>query len=124
MDDYVFDPCGYSANGLLGNYYYTYHITPESHCSYASFETTIPLAALNPESNYTAYNQVIQKVIDVFKPARFSTVIVRRNYEDSEPYVAEPSLPGFKHRERISHSLGKWEVCVSMFEKRTKFQIR
>lgn len=37
-DAYNFDPCGFSLNVLNKNVYYTIHITPESHCSYASLE--------------------------------------------------------------------------------------
>lgn len=119
VDDYIFDPCGYSSNGLFGPYYYTFHVTPEPSCSYASFETTIPISA---SGSYPDYNHLIQKVIDIFKPSRFSTVIVRRNHYDALPSKPEPSLPGFKHRERILHSLGRWEVSFCLFEKRIKGQ--
>jgi S-adenosylmethionine decarboxylase len=117
VDDYIFDPCGYSANGLLGEFYYTIHVTPESHCSYASFETNIPVTTLESADGYATYNAVIQKVIDVFRPARFATVIVRLNSEGVCPSVIEPSLPGFYHRDRILHALGRWEVSFSHFEK-------
>ena len=42
VDDWAFEPCGYSMNGLRGGFYYTVHITPESGFSYASFETNDP----------------------------------------------------------------------------------
>jgi hypothetical protein len=29
IDDYVFEPCGYSMNGILGGGFITIHITPE-----------------------------------------------------------------------------------------------
>lgn len=60
---FMFDPCGYSMNGLKDNYYWTIHVTPESHCSYVSFETNMKMKD---------YNQLIQKVLEVFKPGRFT----------------------------------------------------
>ena len=118
VDDYIFDPCGYSSNGLFGPYYYTFHVTPEPSCSYASFETTIPCST---SGDYLDYNPIVQKVIDIFQPSRFSTIVVRRNHQDLT-VKTELSVPGFKHRERILHSLGRWEVSFCLFEKYIKGQ--
>lgn len=63
---FMFDPCGYSMNGLINNNYWTIHVTPESHCSYVSFETDLKLSD---------YNSLVQKVLDVFKPNRFTLSI-------------------------------------------------
>ena len=42
IDDYLFEPCGYSMNGLdASGGFYTIHVTPEKEGSYASFETNI-----------------------------------------------------------------------------------
>ncbi|MBT6326344.1 MAG: adenosylmethionine decarboxylase, partial [Bdellovibrionales bacterium] len=41
FDDFVFDPCGYSLNGINGSDYMTIHITPEESISYVSLETNI-----------------------------------------------------------------------------------
>ena len=38
VDDFVFDPCGYSMNGLEGSAFSTIHVTPQQDCSYASLE--------------------------------------------------------------------------------------
>lgn len=38
IDDYVFEPCGYSMNGMAHREFSTVHITPEDGFSYASFE--------------------------------------------------------------------------------------
>ena len=38
IDDYVFEPCGYSMNGVDGTAFTTIHVTPEEGFSYASVE--------------------------------------------------------------------------------------
>lgn len=58
IDDFVFEPCGYSLNAIQGNRYCTIHLTPQHGYSYISLETnadlgdilTIPLEVLNPHS--------------------------------------------------------------------------
>lgn len=40
IDDYVFDPCGYSMNGVHAAGFCTIHVTPEPECSYASCEAS------------------------------------------------------------------------------------
>ncbi|XP_014244634.1 S-adenosylmethionine decarboxylase proenzyme [Cimex lectularius] len=63
IDDYLFEPCGYSMNGLSKNgSYMTIHITPEPEFSYVSFETNVP---------QVSYREVIQKVLQVFRPGKF-----------------------------------------------------
>ncbi|CAG0892876.1 unnamed protein product [Darwinula stevensoni] len=63
IDDFLFDPCGYSMNGILANgSYMTIHVTPEPHCSYVSFESNIPMAS---------YRDVLVRVLACFRPAKF-----------------------------------------------------
>lgn len=69
LDDFLFDPLGYSVNGILDGGYFTIHVTPQATCSYASFETNILLPS---------YTELIQKVVNVFKPGR-STISVFSN---------------------------------------------
>jgi len=70
IDPYQFDPCGYSMNGLLGEAYWTIHITPEDHCSYVSFETNISPKQLRNRT----MGDLIRNVIKIFKPSRFVIV--------------------------------------------------
>ncbi|NUM35217.1 MAG: hypothetical protein HUU50_11770 [Candidatus Brocadiae bacterium] len=65
-NDYLFHPCGYSLNAMVNEGYFTIHITPQSVCSYVSFETNINLS--NP-------SRLLQKVLDCFSPKRFTFVV-------------------------------------------------
>ncbi|EDV92449.1 GH24050 [Drosophila grimshawi] len=67
IDDFLFDPCGYSMNGIRENgEYMTIHITPEEKFSYVSFESNVAL------NNYT---KLISQVIKTFKPGKFIVTI-------------------------------------------------
>jgi S-adenosylmethionine decarboxylase len=66
-DEFMFDPCGYSVNAIsdANGSYFTVHVTPEPHCSYASFETNHP---------GFIENGLVEKVLKIFCPGRFSIV--------------------------------------------------
>ncbi|OQR86437.1 S-adenosylmethionine decarboxylase proenzyme [Achlya hypogyna] len=66
MDAFAFEPCGYSMNAIDGPAYSTIHITPESHCSYASYETNDMVGAYGP---------LLQDVLGVFRPAKFTVTM-------------------------------------------------
>jgi hypothetical protein len=53
-------------NGLLYDSYWTIHITPESHCSYASFETNIRM------SNYDG---LLKAVLAIFRPRKWTMTL-------------------------------------------------
>lgn len=61
VDAFAFAPCGYSMNALQAGSYTTVHVTPQKRCSYASFETNMPL---------TSYASLVKDVLAVFKPRR------------------------------------------------------
>lgn len=54
-------------NGLADGGFFTIHITPEQHCSYASFETNIVV------HNYT---NLIQYVLQIFQPKVIFTLSI------------------------------------------------
>lgn len=69
IDDYVFEPCGYSMNGLneqgsIDGQYSTIHITPEEGFSYASCELS------NVECEDLDAFAYVRKVANVFKPGK------------------------------------------------------
>uniref|UniRef100_A0A8B9REQ3 adenosylmethionine decarboxylase n=1 Tax=Astyanax mexicanus TaxID=7994 RepID=A0A8B9REQ3_ASTMX len=67
IDATMFNPCGYSMNGMkTDGTYWTIHITPEPEFSYVSFETNL---------SQTSYDDLVRKVVDVFKPGKFVTTL-------------------------------------------------
>lgn len=88
VDPHMFDPCGYSMNGLLGETYSTIHVTPEDAFSYVSFECNLKTAS---------YDDVIKRVLAIFKPARFMVVVYAEKdamLKSNNAFSA--TLPGFK----------------------------
>ncbi|XP_059958352.1 S-adenosylmethionine decarboxylase proenzyme-like [Mesoplodon densirostris] len=66
IDATLFDPCGYSMNGMKSDgTYWTIHITPEPEFC-VSFETNL---------SQTSYDDLIRKVVEVFKPGKFVTTL-------------------------------------------------
>uniref|UniRef100_T1DED1 S-adenosylmethionine decarboxylase proenzyme n=1 Tax=Psorophora albipes TaxID=869069 RepID=T1DED1_9DIPT len=67
IDDYLFDPCGYSMNGVSkSGCYMTIHITPEPDFSYVSFESNVASSS---------YGDLITRVIDTFQPGKFIVTV-------------------------------------------------
>jgi len=75
-DEVMFDPCGYSVNGLSRNEgsYFTVHITPESHCSFVSFETNSSVAFEE--------DKLLKRVVEIFKPGKFTMVYSVENMKE------------------------------------------
>jgi len=103
VQDMVFSPCGYSLNSIRNGDYYTIHVTPENHCSYASFETCARVPSFRP---------LIQQVLDVFKPRKFTVIIL---LDDASPCsqsqkkgedIGECSIPGYQ---RINCTVNEFE---------------
>lgn len=67
FDDFLFEPCGYSMNGITqSGSYMTIHITPEPEYSYVSFESDVP---------EVSYKEIINRVLKTFKPRQFMVTI-------------------------------------------------
>lgn len=91
IDDYIFDPVGYSLNAIDGKHYYTIHVTPENFGSYISFETN----AFNSDQ------QVFwaKKVLEVFKPRSFDLMLFNNND------IQEPSFDNFVLKRNFSEKI-------------------
>lgn len=65
-DAYLFQPYGYSLNGIRDAEYFTVHVTPQPESSYASFETNTLSAD---------YGGLLGDLLALFRPGRFSLVL-------------------------------------------------
>lgn len=79
LDDYLFDPCGYSANAIWGcqGEYLTVHITPECGMSYVSFETNIRVSS---------YTWLLERLLPVFCPSRYQVTLFTDKGSPAESY--------------------------------------
>ncbi|CAD6208148.1 GSCOCG00010404001-RA-CDS [Cotesia congregata] len=94
IDDFLFEPCGYSMNGVSKNgSYMTIHITPEPEFSYVSFETNIPA------SNY---EDLIKSVLETFQPENFVIIM----FANKESIAANTPLK-FKQVNYLNFN-GEW----------------
>jgi len=79
IDSLMFNPFGFSLNGLLQSAYYTMHITPQKECSYVSYET-------NRDINEFDSNTLKRKVVDTFRPMKYTIVDIRsKHFNDVVP---------------------------------------
>lgn len=66
VDDYCFEPCGYSLNAIRDDKYITIHVTPQEESSYVSFETNINLQKDHPG--------FVDKILETFEPFSFDVI--------------------------------------------------
>ncbi|KAI9822636.1 MAG: spermidine resistance protein [Pycnora praestabilis] len=145
IDAYLFTPCGFSANGVVPapegsistspTHYFTVHVTPEPHCSYASFETNVPGRQTGRETA-----EVVEQVVKIFKPGRFSVTLFEakanaddggfpKGYGDAiqeikalERSAAKRSsrmetIKGYRRVDRIVHDLDGYDLVFRYYER-------
>ena len=76
IDDFLFEPCGYSMNGLEDDgVASTIHITPEDHCSYASLEISGPKQAGSIAAILEDPSLVVRDASSIFRPSQMAVAI-------------------------------------------------
>lgn len=140
VDAYLFTPCGFSANGVIpaprgekGTHYFTVHVTPEPICSYASFETNVPVGQNGRETV-----EIIQHTVDIFKPGRFSVTLFEAKSSEDEKHHADHDaladirmlerqiarrnnkmehINGYRRVDRIVHELDGYDLVFRYYER-------
>jgi len=115
IDDYMFEPCGYSCNGIVdqGTNYFTVHVTPESHCSYASFETNIP-----PTEKHS-HRDLLLKVLKIFRPSNFTITLFAEKVNFDEDVIHRlpaskeigNQIEGYKRKDRINYEFENYDLA-------------
>ena len=76
IDDYLFEPCGYSMNGLEDDgVASTIHITPEDHCSYASLEISGPAQAGSMAVHADNPELAVRGAAGIFRPKHMAVAV-------------------------------------------------
>ena len=90
----AFDPCGFSLNGIDGEFYITCHVTPQTNCSYLSFETNWP---------QEEYTQLVKKLVGIFHPENtLMTLFVNQASlcPNSSVGVRDAEIQGYKRMDK------------------------
>eukprot|EP00054_Salpingoeca_dolichothecata_P013743 m.76855 g.76855 ORF g.76855 m.76855 type:complete len:363 (+) comp20630_c0_seq1:289-1377(+) len=108
IDEHLFDPCGYSMNGLYGEYYFTIHVTPQNEFSYVSFETDVILHS---------YTELLEKVLAIFQPGRFTLTVFANKPAACRPSKAfdEGKLQGYKRKDKQLYQFEDYSLNFGHF---------
>ncbi|XP_028624890.1 S-adenosylmethionine decarboxylase proenzyme isoform X2 [Grammomys surdaster] len=115
IDATLFNPCGYSMNGMKSDgTYWTIHITPEPEFSYVSFETNL---------SQTSYDDLIRKVVEVFKPGKFVTTLFVNQSSKCRTVLSSPQkIDGFKRLDCQSAMFNDYNFVFTSFAKKQQQQ--
>lgn len=95
-DEFLFDPCGYSMNGVRGAEYATVHVTPEPECSFVSYETN---------EVRVEYPTLISALAAAFQPSQFTVVVLADAHAKWRPAAGALTVPGYRASFRTSYDL-------------------
>ena len=93
VDDFCFQPTGYSLNAIKDQFYYTIHVTPQEVSPYVSFETN----AVKKED----VKSVLSSVLETFRPQNFDLV-----FFDEQGSEALRELSGYRQMSQVKHEIG------------------
>ena len=111
IDSFAFNPCWYSCNGVVdAERYFTIHVTPEAGFSYASFETNV-----SPTRFGMTHQDVISRVLAIFKPAKFTAVL----FEESPERGLQIPIPGYDCTCKVAQSIGSYTMWFQNYERKS-----
>uniref|UniRef100_A0A8C5VEJ8 Uncharacterized protein n=1 Tax=Microcebus murinus TaxID=30608 RepID=A0A8C5VEJ8_MICMU len=115
FDATLSNPCGYLMNKMKSDGpYWAIPITPEPEFSYVSFETNL---------SQTSYDDLITKVVEVFKPGKFMTTLFVNQSSKCRTVLASPQkIEGFKRLDCQSAMFNDYNFVFTSFAKKQQQQ--
>mmetsp|Transcript_86514 Transcript_86514/g.231911 ORF Transcript_86514/g.231911 Transcript_86514/m.231911 type:complete len:788 (+) Transcript_86514:206-2569(+) len=108
LDQWYFDPVGYSANAVAGAHYTTIHATPQPASSYVSVETTMPLGGVRREEWLRTAAKVCEgDTLDVFEFCMTPQLLPKGRVE----------IPGFQAVQRSECVTETFACCMVHYTK-------
>lgn len=102
IDDFVFQPYGYSLNAIRGEEYITIHITPQAMSSYVSFESNVDLF------------KVTKQLLSILQPASFDFLTFNESNFDQQVTTYVPEQ--YKSKALVKDELSNgYLVCFATF---------
>lgn len=112
LDEFVFEPAGYSLNGMKGHAYATLHVTPERMGSYVSFETNDADFGHDP-------SLWVQELVERFRPESFDVVAFE---PDASPVSVD--VPGYVLRKHVHEPVSGYHVTFQHFYRPSQRPVR
>ncbi|XP_031483779.1 S-adenosylmethionine decarboxylase proenzyme-like [Nymphaea colorata] len=104
INDFEFEPCGYSMNSINGSALSTIHVTPEDGFSYASFEF-VDVVDARKAVNAVELEAMIGRVLNCFEPAEFSIAIHCDSTSPIAKMSAKKGMMGYACGKVVEHEL-------------------
>ncbi len=103
IDEYAFEPAGYSLNAASDSSFYTVHVTPESQGSYASFETNWDFRP-DPSS-------LVKSITQCFAPESFDVL----SFVPGHTHVPLSPPPDYIGRKIVHGEIGGYAIAFTSF---------
>ena len=103
VDDFIFEPQGYSLNAIKEDKYFTIHVTPQQFGSYVSFETNHVFS--------DDMEKCVRRVFEVFKPSTCNLFFFQKEGLNQDVNC------DFRLKKKVKHKISGFDVHFNHYYK-------